>query len=94
MLAARKLLPYFQSHTIIVLTAHPLKSLFRKADLSNQVSKWAVELANFDIRYEPRTAIKGQILANLIAELTPEDTNNLISPASPQPITEQQGQQD
>lgn len=94
MLAARKLLPYFQSHTIIVLTAHPLKSLFRKADLSNQVSKWAVELANFDIRYEPRTAIKGQILADFIAELTPEDTNNLISPASPQPITEQQGQQD
>ncbi|XP_058208141.1 uncharacterized protein LOC131321150 [Rhododendron vialii] len=34
---ARKLLPYFQSHPIVVLTKHPLKSLFRKADLSNRV---------------------------------------------------------
>lgn len=37
--ATRKLLPYFQSHTIVVLTEHLLKSLFRKADLSNRVSK-------------------------------------------------------
>ncbi|XP_058211599.1 uncharacterized protein LOC131323773 [Rhododendron vialii] len=35
--AARKLLPYFQSHPIVVLTEHTLKSLFRKADLSNRV---------------------------------------------------------
>ncbi|XP_058192093.1 uncharacterized protein LOC131309482 [Rhododendron vialii] len=56
--AARKLLPYFQSHPIVVLTEHPLKSLFRKADLSNRVFKWAVELANFDIHFEPRTKIQ------------------------------------
>ncbi|XP_058217408.1 uncharacterized protein LOC131328483 [Rhododendron vialii] len=85
--AARKLLPYFQSHTITVLTEHPLKSLFRKADLSNRVFKWAVKLANFDICFEPRTAIKGQILADFIAELTPKDTDILKTP-TPQPITE------
>ncbi|XP_058217346.1 uncharacterized protein LOC131328417 [Rhododendron vialii] len=84
--AARKLLPYFQSHTIIVLTKHLLKSLFRKADLSNRVSKWAVELANFDIRFEPQTAIKGQILTDFITGLTPEDTATLNTP-TPQPIT-------
>ncbi|XP_058189165.1 uncharacterized protein LOC131306759 [Rhododendron vialii] len=84
--AARKLFPYFQSYTITILTEHPLKSLFRKADLSNRVSKWAVELANFDICFEPRTAIKGQILADFIVELTLEDTKTLNTPA-PQPIT-------
>lgn len=70
-LAARKLLPYFQTHLIVVLTEFLLKALFRKADLSNRVSPWAVELANFDIQYEPWTAIKAQVLADFIAELTP-----------------------
>lgn len=32
--------------------------------------QWAVELANFDIRYEPRMAIKVQVLADFIAEFT------------------------
>lgn len=69
--AVRKLLPYFREHPIVVLTEYPLKSLLRKADLSNRVSQWAVELANFDIQYEPRTAIKAQVLADFIAEFTP-----------------------
>ncbi|XP_058202951.1 uncharacterized protein LOC131317412 [Rhododendron vialii] len=85
--AARKLLLYFQSHTITILTEHPLKSLFLKVDLSNGVSKWAFELANFDIRFEPRTAIKGQILIDFIAELTLEDIEILNTP-TPQTIAE------
>ncbi|XP_058192262.1 uncharacterized protein LOC131309677 [Rhododendron vialii] len=88
--AARKLLPYFQSHSIIVLTEHPLKALFRKVDLSNRVSKWAVELANFDIRFEPRTTIKGQVLADFIAELTPQDTELLNKPIPTQTVVEHQ----
>ncbi|XP_058223096.1 uncharacterized protein LOC131332814 [Rhododendron vialii] len=82
-LTARKLLHYFQSHPITVLTKHPLKALFWKADLSNRVSKWAVKLANFDISFEPRTAIKGQVLADFIAELTPADTAALNAPTPP-----------
>ncbi|XP_058208193.1 uncharacterized protein LOC131321207 [Rhododendron vialii] len=70
--ATPKLLPYFQEHPIIVLTEFPLKNLLRKADLSSRVSQWAVELANFDIHFEPRTAIKAQVLADFIAEFTSE----------------------
>ena len=33
--------------------------------------KWAIKLSEFDIRYKPRTAIKGQILADFIMEFTP-----------------------
>ena len=33
--------------------------------------QWAIELSEFDIRYQPRNAIKAQILANFIAEFTP-----------------------
>ena len=32
--------------------------------------QWAVELNEFDIRYQPRHAIKGQALADFIAEFT------------------------
>lgn len=46
-MASRKFTSYFLGHTIIVLTEYPLKALLRKADLSNRISRWAVELANF-----------------------------------------------
>ena len=32
--------------------------------------KWAIELSEFDIRYKPKTTIKGQILADLVMEFT------------------------
>ncbi|XP_058185912.1 uncharacterized protein LOC131303137 [Rhododendron vialii] len=69
-------------HLIIVLTEFPLKNLLRKADLSSRVSQWAVELANFDIHFEPRTAIKAQVLADFIAEFTPgsPDEKALVKP--------------
>ncbi|KAG5561961.1 hypothetical protein RHGRI_004857 [Rhododendron griersonianum] len=69
--AKRKLLPYFQSFTIVVITEYPLKTVLRKADLSNRLCKWSLELANFDIRYQPRTAIKGQVLADFVASSPP-----------------------
>ena len=32
--------------------------------------KWAVELSDFDIRYKPKTAIKGHVLADFVMEFT------------------------
>ena len=32
--------------------------------------KWAIELSKFDIRYKPKTAIKGQVLADFVMEFT------------------------
>ena len=31
---------------------------------------WAIELSEFDMQYHPRTAVKGQIVADFIAEYT------------------------
>jgi hypothetical protein len=37
---------------------------------------WAVELSQYDISYELRQAIKAQVLAKLLAEMThPRDQN-------------------
>ena len=32
--------------------------------------KWAIELSEFDIRYNPKTSIKGQVLADFVMEFT------------------------
>ena len=39
-------------------------------DAAGQIALWAAELSEFDIRYCPRTAIKGQAVADFIAEFT------------------------
>ena len=66
--ATRKLPHYFQAHTVVVLTQLPLKSVLRSADYTGRVAKWGMILRAFDIKYMPRTFIKGQVLADLVAE--------------------------
>jgi hypothetical protein len=74
---AKKLPHYFQAHTMIVLTSLPLKALFRSSDFSGRISKWGAQLGAYDVRYKPRTAIKGQVLADFIAEFAPG--NNILT---------------
>ena len=69
--AARKLRPYFQAHTIEVPTEYPMKQVLHKPEVSGRLMKWAIELSEFGIRYKPKTAIKGQILADFIMEFAP-----------------------
>ena len=66
--ATRKLPHYFQSHTIVILTQLPLKSLLRSADYIGRIAKWGTILGAFDIKYMPHTSIKVQVLANLVVE--------------------------
>ncbi|KAK0592827.1 hypothetical protein LWI29_026166 [Acer saccharum] len=71
--AARKLRPYFQTYTIEVYTDCPLKLILQKLELLGRLTKWAVELSEFDIKYTPKTATKGQAVSNFIAEFTEPD---------------------
>ena len=68
--AARKLHPYFQAHTIAVPTEFPMKQVLHKPETSGRLMKWAIELSEFDIRYKPKTEIKGQVLADFVVEFT------------------------
>ena len=69
-IAARKLCPYFQAHIIEVPTEYPMQHLLHKPETSGRLMKWAIELSEFDIRYKPKTAIKGQVLADFVMEFT------------------------
>ena len=72
-MAARKLKPYFQAHTIIVLMNQPLKRAMSSPEAARRMALWAIELSEFDVQYRPRTAVKGQIVADFIAEYTPSE---------------------
>ena len=66
--APRKPPYYFQSYTIVILTQLPLRSLPRSADFRERIVKWGTILRAFDIKYMPRTSVKGQVLADLVAK--------------------------
>ena len=68
-LGTRKLPHYFQAHTVVVLTLS-LKTILWSADYTKRIAKWGTILGAFDIKYMPRTSIKGQVLADLVAEFT------------------------
>ena len=71
--AARKLKPYFQAHTVSVLTDKPLRRAMNNPEAVGRLALWAIELSEFDIRYRPRTAIKGQVVTDFIAEFTHDE---------------------
>ena len=66
--ATRKLLHYFQAHTVVVLIQLPLKSILRSVDYIGGIAKWGTILRAFDIKYMPRTSVKGQVFVDLVAE--------------------------
>lgn len=66
-------LVYYINKTLVVyvLTEHPLQALLRRFDFTRRITKWRTRLKSFDVRYKPRNAIKGQLLAYFVVEFTP-----------------------
>ncbi|XP_070020136.1 uncharacterized protein [Nicotiana sylvestris] len=69
-MASRKLRPYFQCHPIVVVTTYPLRNILHKHELSGRLAKWAIELSEYEIAYQPRTAVKSQVLADFVADFS------------------------
>ena len=53
------------------MTNLPIRKVLQKPDVAGRMVRWAVELSEFDIRYEPRGSMKGQVYADFIPELSP-----------------------
>ena len=83
---SRKLRPYFQAHTVEVLTEYPMKQILHKPETFGRLIKWAIELSEFDIRYKMRTVVKGHILADFIMEFTPAQSTKATQLAPDLPI--------
>ena len=78
--ATRKLPHYFQAHTVYVLIEYPLQSLLKKSDFTGRIDKWGTQLGSFDIRYRPKSLVKGQVLVDFIVEFSPKGGIGIVSP--------------
>ena len=48
----------------------PLKGAMSSLEAARRMALWTIELSEFDIQYSLRTTIKGQAVADFIAEYT------------------------
>jgi hypothetical protein len=71
LVASRKLHHYFQAHRVVVVTSFPLRAILHNSNATGNIAKWAAELAEFQLDFQPRHAIKSQVLADFIMECTP-----------------------
>jgi ribonuclease HI len=69
-MASRKLRHYFEAFKVRVTSDRGLGELFRNPEESVRIAKWAAELSGYHITFEPRTAIKSQVLADFIVDWT------------------------
>jgi hypothetical protein len=69
-MASRKLRHYFEAFKVWVTSDRGLGELFRNPEASVRIAKWAAELSGYHITFEPRTAIKSQVLADFIVDWT------------------------
>jgi hypothetical protein len=71
LVASRKLHHYFQAHKVVVMTSFPLRAILYNPNAIGNIAKWAAELAEFQLDFQPRHTIKSQVLADFIVEWTP-----------------------
>ena len=55
---------------MIVLTNKPLRRAMSNSEVVEQMALWAIELSEFDIQYHLCITVKGQVVADFIAEFT------------------------
>ena len=79
-MSTQRLRPYFQAHTIKVLTECSLRKILQKPNLSGRLVSWEIELGEFDIEFHPRTSLKGQALANFKVEFCNMPEEEMASP--------------
>ncbi|XP_057756549.1 uncharacterized protein LOC130975837 [Arachis stenosperma] len=75
--SSRRLKQYFQSHQVVVRTDQGIRQVLQKPDLAERMMTWSIELSQYDIRYEPRRAIKAQAMADFLVEVTGDPGEDL-----------------
>jgi hypothetical protein len=73
---------YFQAHRVLVVTSFPLRAILHNPNATSNIAKWAAELAEFQLDFQPCHAIKSQVLADFIMEWTPPP----CAPGDPDPV--------
>ncbi|GKF55773.1 reverse transcriptase domain-containing protein, partial [Tanacetum coccineum] len=64
----RRLRRYFKAHPVKVITDQLIKNILNNTETSGKLAKYAVELGAYNIKFIPRNAVKGQVLADFPSE--------------------------
>ncbi|XP_049382666.1 uncharacterized protein LOC125846990 [Solanum stenotomum] len=81
----RKMKNYFQAHVVCLISrANPIRFVISKLVLSDRLARWFLQFQQFEIVYIPHKVVKGQALADFLAdhpipndwELTDEKPND------------------
>jgi hypothetical protein len=68
----------------VVVTSFPLRAILHNSNAIGNIAMWAVELVEFQLDFQPRHAIKSQVLADFIMEWTPPPN----APRGPDPSSD------
>ena len=64
-----KMRHYFQAYTVhLISRADPIKYVMSKPVLSGRLARWSVVFNQYEIIYIPQKPVKGQALANFLAD--------------------------
>ena len=77
--SARRLRHYFHSFTILVMTDLLIQKVLKTPDVAGRMVKWAVELSEFDIKYEARSRGKSLRISWLSSHLRRHELKGTIS---------------
>ncbi|XP_022023379.1 uncharacterized protein LOC110923618 [Helianthus annuus] len=67
---------------VITIERDKVQSVLEKPENSGRLAKWAVELGEHNITYVPRKAIKAQVLADFIVEVTKQTITEVNTTAT------------
>ena len=77
--STQKLRTYMLVHIVhLISKIDPLKYMLSKSTLTGRLAKWVMLLSEFDIQYVDRKAIKGQAIADHLADAPLIDAYPLI----------------
>jgi hypothetical protein len=51
-----------------VVTSYPLRAILCNPNATGNIAKWAAGLAEFELDFVPRHAVKSQVLADFIVD--------------------------
>ena len=75
----KKLRHYLLANILFLISrADPIKYMMSLLELIGRLAKWALSMLLFDIRYIPQKAIKGQALADFLAQHPVPDDSPLL----------------
>ena len=76
--ASQRLRHYFLAHKIQLMTkSHPIRNLLHRPILSGRLAHWFLQLFHYEIITETPTAIKSQVIADLLAQFLGEDSSSI-----------------